>query len=81
MTDSTQGPSLPDRTTLLAFVLFIIVSGGASVAIRFTSAELPKGRALTGAVLFGVFSLGLPFLFIYWGLVKTPAILYQTIMA
>ncbi|MDX1378786.1 MAG: EamA family transporter [Anaerolineales bacterium] len=109
MTDSTASPSLPDRTTLIAFIVFIIVSGGASVAIRFTYAELPpfwggvmrfvfgavffwavvlfrklelpKGRALVGAALFGVFSMGLPFLFIYWGLVRTPASLYQTIIA
>ena len=100
---------LPDRTTLLAFIAFIVVSGGASVAIRFTYAEmppfwsgsarficgalffwiaafirkvpLPRGRALVGAILFGVFSMGLSFTFIYWGLVKTPASLYQTIVA
>lgn len=109
MSNSNASPSLPDKTTLLAFAIFVFVSGGASVAIRFTYAELPpfwgatmrfffgaiffwavvlfrklelpKGRALTGAVLFGVFSMGLPFLFIYWGLVKTPASLYQTIVA
>lgn len=109
MTNSTSNSSLPDRMTLIAFAIFVIVSGGASVAIRFTYAELPpfwsgtlrfifgsiffwavvlirrlelpKGRALTGAALFGVFSMGLPFLFIYWGLVKTPASLYQTIVA
>ena len=100
---------LPDRTTLIAFLAFIIVSGGASVAIRFTYAEmppffsgaarfvcgalffwivavirkvsLPRGRALVGAILFGVFSMGLSFTFIYWGLVKTPASLYQTLVA
>ena len=109
MTNSTSAPTAPGGATLTAFAMFVIVSGGASVAIRFTYAELPpfwggaarficgaiffwavvllrrlelpKGRALTGAVLFGVFSMGLPFLFIYWGLVKTPASLYQTIMA
>ncbi|HSG45869.1 MAG TPA: EamA family transporter [Anaerolineales bacterium] len=109
MTNSTSSPALPDRTTILAFAIFVIVSGGASVAIRFTYAELPpfwggvmrfafgaiffwavvlirklelpKGKALTGAILFGVFSMGLPFLFIYWGLVKTPASLYQTVIA
>jgi len=101
--------TLPDRTTLAAFMFFILVSGGASVAIRFTYAELPpffsgaarfvfgalffwsyalvrkielpKGRALLGAVLFGVTSMGLSFTFIYWGLVETPASLYQTIVA
>lgn len=105
----TQGLALPDRTTLIAFLVFILVSGGASVAIRFTYAELPtffggaarfvfgalffwlyalvrkielpKGRALLGAVLFGATSMGLSFTFIYWGLVKTPASMYQTIVA
>ena len=37
----TQRAILPDRITLIAFLAFIIVSGGASVAIRFTYAELP----------------------------------------
>jgi len=104
-----KGLALPDRTTLTAFLFFILVSGGASVAIRFTYAELPpffggaarfvcgalffwiyalvrkielpKGRALLGAVLFGATSMGLSFTFIYWGLIKTPASLYQTIVA
>ena len=100
---------LPDKIKLIAFLSFIIVSGGASVAIRFTYAELPpfwsgaarficgglffwawvlfgriplpRGRALVGAILFGVFSMGLSFTFIYYGLTKTPASLYQTIVA
>ena len=100
---------LPDKVTLIAFLSFIIVSGGASVAIRFTYAELPtfwsgaarficgglffwvwvlfgriplpRGKALVGAILFGVFSMGLSFTFIYYGLTKTPASLYQTIVA
>jgi len=104
-----QNLALPDRNTLAAFLLFILVSGGASIAIRFTYAELPpffsgsarfvigslffwifalvrkvpmpKGRALLGAILFGATSMGLSFTFIYWGLVKTPASTYQTIVA
>lgn len=106
---SFMGTTLPDRNTFLAFLGFVIVSGGASVAVRFTYAELPpywsgaarfilgglffwiwllvrkiplpKGRALGGAILFGVFTIGLSFTFIYYGLVKTPASLYQTIVA
>lgn len=106
---SLFGVVLPDRLTLAAFIVFILVSGGASVAIRFTYAELPpfwgaaarfalgaaifytwaaarriplpRGRALVGAALFGVFSMGLAFTFIYLGLVKTPASLYQTLVA
>ena len=109
MSPSSASLPRPSGKTLLAFALFVIVSGGASVAIRFTYAEmppfwsagsrfvlgaaffwsvvllrrlpLPRGRALLGSVLFGVFSMGLSFLFIYWGLVETPASLYQTIVA
>lgn len=107
--DASSSALLPDRLTLSAFLAFIIVSGGASVAIRFTYAELPpfwsgaarficgalffwawaligkiplpRGKALVGAILFGALSMGFSFTFIYWGLVKTPASLYQTIVA
>jgi drug/metabolite transporter (DMT)-like permease len=100
---------LPERPVLLAFLLFIVVGGGASVAIRITYAELapfwaaasrfaiaavvfwllayfqklplPQGRALFGAVLFGSLTVGLAFVLIAWGLVSTPASLYQILMA
>ena len=103
------GAHFPDRTTIVAFLALVIITGGASVAIRFTYAEmppfwsgaarficgglffwawvlirrinLPKGKALLGAILFGIFGMGLSFTLIYWGLVKTPASLYQTILA
>lgn len=103
------GTQFPDRVTLVAFLALVIITGGASVAIRFTYAELPpfwsgaarficgglffwawtligkvplpRGKALLGAILFGVFGMGLSFALIYWGLVKTPASLYQTILA
>jgi len=95
--------------TLAAFALFVIVGGGASVAIRYTYGELPvfwgatarflvaaaifwglawgkkiplpRGRALVGAALFGALSVGASFIFIYYGLTKVPASLYQTIIA
>jgi drug/metabolite transporter (DMT)-like permease len=101
--------SLPDRLTLTAFILMVLAGGGASVAIRFTYAELPpfwsgtarfmigalgfwglmvlrkiempKGKALIGAILFGVLSMGGAFILVAWGLVKTPASLYQVLMA
>jgi len=110
MTDQNNSSSaLPERPVLIAFLLFIIVGGGASVAIRMTYAELPpfwsaaarfllaavvfwilvfikglplpKGRALLGAVLFGVLTVGLAFVLISWGLVATPASRYQILMA
>jgi drug/metabolite transporter (DMT)-like permease len=102
-------PGLPARPILLAFLAFVIVSGGASVAIRITYAELPpfwaaasrfglgalifwliaaykkipvpRGRALMGAAIFGALTVGLAFLLIAWGLVATPASLYQILMA
>jgi drug/metabolite transporter (DMT)-like permease len=89
--------------------MFVVLTGGASVAIRFTYAELapfwgaatrfllaalvfwavvamrriplPRGRTLAAALGFGVIGIGLAFLFLYWGLVTTPASLFQTIGA
>lgn len=109
---TAQNPAVqavPDRSILIAFAVFILVSGGASVAIRITYAELapfwvaasrfglaalvfwglaiykriplPQGRALVGAVIFGTLTVGLAFLLIGYGLVVTPASLYQTLMA
>jgi drug/metabolite transporter (DMT)-like permease len=42
---------------------------------------LPRGRALLGAVLFGLLTVGLAFTLFGWGLVATPASLYQILMA
>jgi drug/metabolite transporter (DMT)-like permease len=42
---------------------------------------IPKGRALLGAVLYGVFGVGLSFVLMAWGLTETPASLYQILMA
>ncbi len=109
MTTQTLTPALPDRRVLIAFMLFVLVGGGASVAIRISYAELapfwaaasrftlaalafwaivliqkipmPKGRALLGAIIFGTLTVGLAFLLIGWGLVATPASLYQILMA
>jgi drug/metabolite transporter (DMT)-like permease len=100
---------LPERKVLLAFAAFIVVGGGASVAIRITYGEmapfwaatsrfalaalafwglvvvrkvpLPRGRSLLGATLFGVLTVGLAFVLIGWGLVETPASVYQILMA
>ena len=61
------------RFTLAAMILWGLVF--------FRKVELPRGKALTGAILFGVLSVGASFTFIAWGLVETPASLYQIIMA
>jgi len=42
---------------------------------------VPKGKALWGAVIFGVLTVGLTFLFASWALVVIPASLYQILMA
>lgn len=111
VTDTPQmkTSALPDSKTLAAFVLFVVLAGGASVAVRITYGEMapfysgaarfviaavvfwilfflrkipvPRGRALLGAALFGIFSVGLAFTFIAWGLVATPASTYQVLMA
>jgi drug/metabolite transporter (DMT)-like permease len=106
---SLPSPALPERPILLAFLLFIVVGGGASVAIRITYVDLdpfwaassrfalgalafwvlvflrrmslPKGRALLGAATYGAITVGLAFMLIAWGLVATPASLYQILMA
>lgn len=35
--------------------------------------EIPRGRALTGAILYGALAVGAGFILFYWGLTKTPA--------
>jgi drug/metabolite transporter (DMT)-like permease len=42
---------------------------------------LPRGRALLGAALFGTLTVGVSFTLVAWGLVATPASLYQVLMA
>jgi drug/metabolite transporter (DMT)-like permease len=106
---NTAISTLPDRSVLIAFLTFIVVGGGASVAIRVTYGELapfwaaasrfglaalafwvmviieklplPKGQALLGAIIFGTLTVGLAFILIGWGLVETPASIYQILMA
>jgi len=101
--------TLPERPVLIAFFVFVVVAGGASVAIRITYEELdpfwvaasrfalaalifwalvfyrkipvPRGRALYGALIYGVLTVGLAFMLAAWGLVETPASLYQILMA
>jgi len=99
----------PDRLTLVAFGLFVLLGGGAPIAVRFTYADLdpywsavlrfglaalifwslmlfrgvglPRGRALVGALIFGVLSVGFAFLLLYYGLTRTSASLLSTIVA
>jgi drug/metabolite transporter (DMT)-like permease len=41
----------------------------------------PTGRALVGAVLYGILTVGFAFILTSWGLVATPASRYQILMA
>jgi drug/metabolite transporter (DMT)-like permease len=86
---------------LTYFAAFILLVGGAPVAMRITYTELqpfwmglarfglgaavfwalalykrielPKGQALTGAILYGALGVGISFVLLAWGLVETPA--------
>jgi drug/metabolite transporter (DMT)-like permease len=65
-----------------------------SAAIRFAAAavvfwaivlvrrlQVPKGRALTGALVFGALNVGVSGALMYWGLVYVPASLTMTILS
>jgi drug/metabolite transporter (DMT)-like permease len=86
---------------LMYFAAFILLVGGAPVAMRISYAELqpfwmgltrfglgaaafwvlalykriqvPRGQALTGAILYGALGVGISFVLLAWGLVETPA--------
>ena len=101
MTTTPVSQGVPDRSVLTYFAAFILLVGGAPVAMRITYAELqpfwmgltrfglgaaafwamalykriqvPKGQALTGAILYGALGVGVSFVLLAWGLVETPA--------
>lgn len=58
----------------LAALIFVI-------AMAVLRLPLPSGRALTGALLFGVFNFGLSFALAYYALVRVPAGVGQTLLA
>lgn len=43
--------------------------------------QLPRGRALGATVLFGALNVGIAFIFVFWGLVKTPSSVYAVTIA
>lgn len=91
------------------FIFFVVLIGGAPIAIKIIFSELspfylgfirysfgsaffwvvvflkrlevPRGRALIGAVLYGILGFGFAFLFLALGLVKTSASLGSVLMA
>lgn len=59
---SDVGTGIPDRVTLLAFILMVLAGGGASVAMRFTYIEMPPfwsgtARFIIGALGFWILTL------------------------
>ena len=74
----TYGEMAPFWAATSRFGLAALVFWGL-VAVR--RLPLPRGRALLGAVLFGVLTVGLAFVLIAWGLVETPASVHQVLMA
>jgi len=51
------------------------------VLVALRGLALPKGRALAGAVLYGILSVGLAYAFLYWGLLRAPASLAGAMLA
>src|SRR5262245_26829635 len=52
------------------FLLASLILAGIGLVLR---TGMPRGRAMTGAVLYGVFGFGLAFAFAYWGLQHVSA--------
>ena len=100
---------LPERLTLIAFIISIILGGNNAIAVRFSNVELPPffgaairfaaaslilflivlfmrlqlptGRSLLGALVFGTLQFGISYALIYWSLLQVPAGLFQVILA
>lgn len=65
------GASLRFSVAALIFWVIVLVRGLA----------LPKGRALVGAVIYGLLSIGGAYAGLYWGLVRAPAGLAGAVLA
>lgn len=52
---------------------FLVASAIFAIAACVLRASMPRGRALVGALLYGVFSIGAFFGLVYWGLQEAPA--------
>lgn len=48
---------------------------------RIAGWPLPRGRALQGALIYGVLGFGASYAFMYWGLVEAPAALASVVIA
>ena len=56
-----------------ASLRFIVASVLLFVIVQLRNIPLPKGRALTGSLLFGLFSFAISYGFLYWGLTRVSA--------
>jgi drug/metabolite transporter (DMT)-like permease len=56
-----------------AALRFMIASILLFSIVRLRNIPLPQGAALTGAVLFGLFSFAISYAFLYWGLTKVSS--------
>jgi drug/metabolite transporter (DMT)-like permease len=60
---------------------FLLAGAIFAVTAVVSRAEMPRGRALAGAALYGFLQFGLGFGLVYWGFVRTPAGLAQVLLA
>ncbi len=55
----------------------VLRAGGAALVfwliVALRRMTLPKGRALQGAILYGILGIGVPYALLYWGLGRVPA--------
>lgn len=61
------------RFTAASLILFLIV--------LFMRLQLPTGRSLVGALIFGALQFGISYALTYWSLLQVPAGLFQVILA
>jgi len=64
-----------------AFMRFFTAAVIFWVLMLVRKVPVPRGKSLLGAVLFGMLAVGASNILINWGLVETPASVYQTIAA
>ena len=62
----------------LRFAAAAMILGVGVLVLRL---PLPRGRSLTGALIFGVLQYGLSYALIYWSLQRVPAGLFQVTLA
>lgn len=60
---------------------FMVASAIFAVAASSRREPIPRGRALVGALLYGVLSIGAFFGFVYWGLQEAPAGMAGVVLA